>query len=69
MVVVLKVFLMKHLNSKDKGNDGRMTYHFSINIPGYKQNTVKAQLRNGLLKLYFEVLEGNTEENQTVNIQ
>ena len=52
------------------GNDGRMTYHFSINIPmGYKQNTVKAQLRNGLLKLYFEVLEGNTEENQTVNIQ
>jgi HSP20 family molecular chaperone IbpA len=51
------------------GNDGRMTYHYSINIPmGYKRESVKAQLRNGLLKLYFELLSETSELNDSVNI-
>ena len=38
------------------GNDGRMTYHYTITVPGgYKQDTLIAQLRNGLLKVYFVV--------------
>lgn len=38
------------------GNDGRMTYHFTITVPGgYKAETLIAQLRNGLLKVYFVV--------------
>ena len=50
-------------------HDGRMTYHYSINIPmGYKRESVKAQLRNGLLKLYFELLSETSELNDTVNI-
>ena len=50
------------------GNDGRMTYHYSINIPRvYKRESVKAQLMNGL-PLYFELLSETDELNDSVNI-
>ena len=56
---------------RDWGNEGRMTYHFVINVPmGYLPETLKAQLRNGLLKIYFKVTNSVNDPvaNSTVNI-
>lgn len=52
------------------GNDGRMTYHFLITVPGgYKKDTLIAQLRNGLLKIYFEVNPEEKKGASVVNIE